>query len=256
MGRNLGVRETMARGVHVPNATVAPILDEEDILRAIVVGLDRRGAAPCAHGGVNGGVNGGAHAGKGHVIFTLSVRARKAAARNAAARNEPGGDPIGVGGLLPESRLQLVDLGNLGSDETRSRSILGGKRGEANRSFTALTRCLAAMVDAAPTLGSDECRTPRAPTVPYRDSKLTWLLRDALGGGIAEAGVHLRAFARNRNGGMRTTLLACCATDTHALPATINTLRFAQRCRHASVWSLTTPEHEEADRRDKFNCSY
>ena len=38
------------------------------------------------------------------------------------------------------------------------------------------------MVDAAPTLGSDECRTPRAPTVPYRDSKLTRILQSSLGG--------------------------------------------------------------------------
>lgn len=100
------------------------------------------------------------------------------------------------------------------------------------------------MAEAAPARAAAEIDNP-APAIPYRDSKLTWLLRDALGGGVAEAGDHIQTFAENRHGGMRTTVLACCATEPGALPATMNTLRFAQRCRHASVWSVLSNDEDD-----------
>ena len=69
--------------------------------------------------------------------------------------------------------------------------------------------------------------------MPYRDSKLTWLLRDALGGNPVPA----------RNA--RLSILAACELRQEALPATMATLRFAQRCRHARMWvaAAIDPRH-------------
>lgn len=129
-GRNLRVRETMARGVHVPSATVRPIAYEEDVMRALVVGLHNRGATTWRgeHAPFDPKQRqpGGGRDYCGHVIFTLSVRARTA------------GGGIDGSPALMESRLQLVDLGSAGTPKPGSRLP---KRNEASKSLVALSRC-------------------------------------------------------------------------------------------------------------------
>ena len=74
--RNLRVRESAAHGVLVPEAAQRLVEWEEDVMRALVLGLHQR--TP----------------GDSHLLFTLVVAAR---------------DELGE---LRESRLQLVDLGS------------------------------------------------------------------------------------------------------------------------------------------------
>ena len=193
-GRNLRVRESAAHGVYVPEAVHRLIEWEEDVMRALVLGLQNRtlalpyssnGAAP-AHG-------------SSHTIFTLTISVRT-----------PGGE-------LKESRLQLIDLG---SPETlRPGGGAGPSSTPAHRSLAALSNCITAQADGSG-LG-----------VPYRDSKLTWLLRDALGGNNVPAG------------NARLSILAACELRQESLPATMATLRFAQRCRHARIWMAIDPRH-------------
>ncbi len=54
----------------------------------------------------------------------------------------------------------------------------------------------------------------RAPHVPYRDSKLTMLLMEALGGNS------------------KTTLIICCNPEHDHSPETLSTLRFGERAKH------------------------
>ncbi|KAI5819190.1 hypothetical protein BZA77DRAFT_332268 [Pyronema omphalodes] len=77
------------------------------------------------------------------------------------------------------SRISLVDLA--GSERATSTGATGQrlKEGaEINRSLSTLGRVIAALAD----VGSGKSKKKGAAQVPYRDSVLTWLLKDSLGG--------------------------------------------------------------------------
>ena len=191
-GRGLRVRESAARGVHVPEATQRVIEWEEDVMRALVIGLQNRTSTSddAARGA--------------HVIFTLAVSRRRA------------------DGSTSDSSLQLVELG--ASELPRPGSAVGSLAA-ATKSVATLAKCLELMAE-----GTGSPGDPNPLGIPYRDSKLTWLLRDALGANVTADKVS------------HTSLLACCSGQPEKLPATISTLRFAHRCRHAHVWVATGPE--------------
>ena len=77
------------------------------------------------------------------------------------------------------SRISLVDLA--GSERATSTGATGArlKEGaEINRSLSTLGRVIAALAD----LSAGKTKKKAASMVPYRDSVLTWLLKDSLGG--------------------------------------------------------------------------
>ena len=90
-GRHLRVRESYLRGAHVPDAAERVIEWEEDIMRALVIGLQNRdaplamrsstaaGAAAAAGAGGDGG------GGAAHTIFTLTLRTGGGKGRGGAA---------------------------------------------------------------------------------------------------------------------------------------------------------------------------
>jgi kinesin family protein 1 len=76
------------------------------------------------------------------------------------------------------SKISLVDLA--GSERAASTGAQGGrlKEGAAiNKSLSALGNCISALADASKP-GIDKSKH----FIPYRDSVLTWLLRESLGG--------------------------------------------------------------------------
>jgi hypothetical protein len=108
----------------------------------------------------------------------------------------------------PPPMLTIVDLA--GSERVRRTGAAGERMNEAthiNSSLSALGNVIAAL------------RT-RSPHVPFRDSKLTFLLRDVL------------------QGPARVVVIACVSTDEADVSETLHTLQFAQRCR-ATALNLT-----------------
>ena len=73
-----------------------------------------------------------------------------------------------------------------------------------NQSLSALGNCINALVESRP-------------YVPFRDSKLTHLLRESLGGNT------------------KSTLIVCCSPHIFNLDETVGTLRFAQVMRASKV---------------------
>ena len=155
-----------------------------------------------------------------HCIFTLHV----------SARTTDGGHH--------ESVLQFVDVGAAEPPPLRSGGAAGrpgappgGRHGD--RSLGALSDCFSVMGETghghADSAERRRLESNDGPKIPYRASKLTWLLRDALGG------------AADFNRPMGTTVLACVSPAATCLPATLNTLRFASRCRHATMWVPPPP---------------
>ncbi|KZV47399.1 Kinesin heavy chain [Dorcoceras hygrometricum] len=109
-------------------------------------------------------------------------------------------------------KLILVDLA--GSEKADKTGAVGRVLEEAktiNKSLSALGNVINALTCAS---------TIRGNHIPYRDSKLTRILQDALGGDT------------------HTTLLCCCSPSPSNASETLSTLRFGSRARHVKASAL------------------
>lgn len=100
------------------------------------------------------------------------------------------------------SRLNLVDLA--GSERIAKTHATGQTLEEAkmiNQSLSSLGNCINALT------------TPGRTHIPFRDSMLTYLLKDSLGGNT------------------KTTLLVCCSSEAFNCEETVSTLLFAKRAK-------------------------
>ncbi|KAG1678195.1 hypothetical protein FOA52_016132 [Chlamydomonas sp. UWO 241] len=103
------------------------------------------------------------------------------------------------------SKLHLVDLA--GSERTKKSRVAGQRLKEAvniNQGLLGLGNVISALGD----------ESKRAAHVPYRDSKLTRLLQDSLGGNSV------------------TTMIACVSCGDDSIDETLNTLKYANRARN------------------------
>ena len=103
-------------------------------------------------------------------------------------------------------KLSLIDLA--GSERASRTENQGTRLVEAsniNRSLLALGNCINALVE------------KRRVFVPYRDSKLTRLLKDSLGGNC------------------RTVMIACISPEPSHYEETLNTLKYANRAKNIKI---------------------
>lgn len=139
-------------GVSVRNLEEAEARTPGEIFARLTRGVGRRRTAETLCN---------AHSSRSHSVFTLTVRAK--------TTSEEGEDLAVVG------KLNLVDLAgseNVGRSGANKSEIRSREAGEINKSLLTLGRVIAALVKEG----------VHSAHVPYRDSKLTRLLRDALGG--------------------------------------------------------------------------
>ncbi|KAK9819166.1 hypothetical protein WJX81_001387 [Elliptochloris bilobata] len=129
---------------------------------------------------------------RSHAIFTVTIE---------RADQAPQGGPA-TGGTIRVGKLNLVDLA--GSERQSATGAVGERLRESariNLSLSALGNVVSALVDG------------RTGHVPYRDSKLTRLLQDSLGGNT------------------RTVMLACVSPAPASAGETLSTLRYAHRAK-------------------------
>ncbi len=128
------------------------------------------------------------HSSRSHSVFSVTVHVKDVS---------PDGEEF-----VRCGKLNLVDLAG---SENISRSGAKEKRakeaGEINKSLVALGRVITALVD-------------KSAHVPYRDSKLTRLLRDALGGRC------------------KTCIIATVSPASHSVEETLSTLEYAHRAKN------------------------
>ncbi|PVD20409.1 hypothetical protein C0Q70_18563 [Pomacea canaliculata] len=115
--------------------------------------------------------------------------------------------PAKKGGVknVRQSQLNLVDLA--GSERQKDTNTVGirlKEAGKINKSLSILGNVIMSLVDIA---------HGRTRHVPYRDSKLTFLLRDSLGGNA------------------KTSIVACVHPDAKCFGETLSTLNFAKRAK-------------------------
>ena len=117
----------------------------------------------------------------------------------------------GIDYEIKYSKLSLVDLaGSERASATQNRGIRLIEGANINRSLLTLGNCINALCDAV-------AKGIKKPYIPYRDSKLTRLLKDSLGGNA------------------RTVMIANVSPSINTFDDTYNTLKYANRAKNITV---------------------
>ncbi|GFN80030.1 kinesin-like protein kif15, partial [Plakobranchus ocellatus] len=176
--QGLHLRENMNKGVFVDGLIEQVICNPTDAYQVLVVGMLNRRVA---------GTSMNRESSRSHAVFTVTIESKE--------------DIDGVQNIRT-SQLNLVDLA--GSERQRDTNT-GGTRlkeaGSINKSLSVLGNVIMSLVDIS---------HGKKRHIPYRDSKLTFLLRDSLGGNT------------------KTRMIACVHPDSRCFGETLSTLNFAR----------------------------
>ena len=182
------IREHPKQGIFVDGQTIKPVASPEEILALISSGNDQRKTAATLMN---------ASSSRSHAIFQLYVAEQRTMIINGVTSAEAG----------KSCRMNLVDLA--GSERSATTGAQGEQAEQAkyiNLSLTTLGRVIDVLADVS--------KNPLSPArPPYRDSKLTYLLKDSLGGNS------------------KTVMLAAVSPSAMNTEETISTLRYASRAR-------------------------
>ncbi|MCL7045771.1 hypothetical protein MKW94_028005, partial [Papaver nudicaule] len=178
---NLQLREDIRKGVHVENLTEYEVTTVKDVVELLLQGAANRKMAA---------TNMNSESSRSHSVFTCVIESRW---------------DMDSTTHLRFGRLNLVDLA--GSERQKSSGAEGERLKEAaniNKSLSTLGLVIMTLVDLA---------HGKHRHVPYRDSRLTFLLQDSLGGNS------------------KTTIIANISPSTCSANETLSTLKFAQRAK-------------------------
>ncbi|KAJ8323807.1 hypothetical protein O5D80_007692 [Batrachochytrium dendrobatidis] len=179
-GKKLDIKERPDTGVYVKDLSTFVIKDVDEMDQLMSVGNKNRSV---------GFTEMNATSSRSHSIFSITVEA--------AEIGEDGEEKLRAG------KLHLVDLA--GSERQSKTGATGDRLKEAtkiNLSLSALGNVISALVDG------------KSSHIPYRDSKLTRLLQDSLGGNA------------------KTLMVATISPANYNYDETLSTLRYANRAKH------------------------
>jgi hypothetical protein len=185
--RGYAIREDKVKGVCVPGASDVIVSEEEEVLGLLWEGAKNRAVSA---------TDMNEHSSRSHTIFQFVVEIEMKAEE---------GQPR----LISRSKLNLVDLA--GSETMKANKIasLSEKRIQELTSINQSLSCLGNCIRALSQAGRSH--------VPYRDSKLTRLLQDSLGGNT------------------KTTFIVTISPGMDAYAETLSTLQFADRAKRVVV---------------------
>ncbi|XP_075660017.1 kinesin-like protein KIN-1 [Castanea sativa] len=176
---NIQIKESKIQGILLSGATEMSIIDPAEALQSLSAGVANRAVGETQMNMASS---------RSHCIYIFTVQ------------QELTGDK-----RMKTGKLVLVDLA--GSEKVEKTGAEGRALEEAkmiNKSLSSLGNVINALT----------CGSGRANHIPYRDSKLTRILQDALGGNS------------------RTALLCCCSPSVFNASESLSTLRFGARAKH------------------------
>ncbi|XP_053573646.1 kinesin-like protein KIF7 [Bombina bombina] len=145
-----------------------------------------------------------AHSSRSHTIFTVTMEQRKNVCRVTRTTNEENDSVLGFGQVL-SSKFHFVDLA--GSE----RIVKTGNYGERLKESIQINTGLLALGNVISALGDPKRKSSH---IPYRDSKITRILKDSLGGNA------------------KTVMIACISPSASDFAETLNTLNYASRAQN------------------------
>ncbi|PON33439.1 Kinesin-like protein [Parasponia andersonii] len=181
--RNLQIREDVKSGIYVENLTEECVRTMEDVNKLLTKGLSNRRT---------GATSINAESSRSHTVFTCVLESRCKSTDGMSS--------------FKTSRINLVDLA--GSERQKLTGAAGERLKEAgniNRSLSQLGNLINILAEIS--------QTGKQRHIPYRDSRLTFLLQESLGGNAKLA-------------------MVCAISPTQSCKSeTFSTLRFAQRAK-------------------------
>eukprot|EP00029_Vermamoeba_vermiformis_P010617 TRINITY_DN5621_c0_g1_i1.p1 TRINITY_DN5621_c0_g1~~TRINITY_DN5621_c0_g1_i1.p1 ORF type:complete len:1483 (-),score=519.00 TRINITY_DN5621_c0_g1_i1:38-4486(-) len=177
----LQIRDDVKKGIFVENLVEEAVSTADQAYRLLKYGATNRHVGKTAMNETSS---------RSHSVFTIYIQSKETKAGVTAVKY---------------SRLHLIDLA--GSERQKSTEATGLRLKEAgniNKSLSVLGNVIRALVEVAN--GRDQF-------VHYRDSKLTFLLKDSLGGNS------------------KTSIIATISPSDKCLGETLSTLKFAQRAK-------------------------
>ncbi|KAM1746993.1 hypothetical protein ACFX11_013572 [Malus domestica] len=181
--KSLQIREDVKSGVYVENLTEECVRTMKDVTQLLIKGLSNRRT---------GSTSINAESSRSHTVFTCVVESQ--------CKN------VANGTSFKTSRINLVDLA--GSERQKLTGAAGERLKEAgniNRSLSQLGNLINILAEIS--------QTGKQRHIPYRDSRLTFLLQESLGGNAKLA-------------------MVCAISPTQGCKSeTFSTLRFAQRAK-------------------------
>ncbi|KAM0260729.1 hypothetical protein ACHAQJ_002645 [Trichoderma viride] len=200
----LKIRESPTEGPYVKDLTEVPVRNIHEIMRYMKVGDASRTVASTKMNDTSS---------RSHAVFTIMLK---------QIHHDMETDET----TERSSRIRLVDLA--GSERAKSTEATGARLREGsniNKSLATLGRVIAALA------GPKQLRSgKRKDVVPYRDSILTWLLKDSLGGNS------------------KTAMIACIAPSDY--DETLSTLRYADQAKRIRTRAKVNQDHISSAERD------
>jgi hypothetical protein len=200
----LKIRESPTEGPYVKDLTEVPVRNIQEILRYMKNGDSSRTTASTKMNDTSS---------RSHAVFTIMLK---------QIHHDMETDET----TERSSRIRLVDLA--GSERAKATEATGARLREGsniNKSLTTLGRVIAALADPKHRSGK---RTKDI--VPYRDSILTWLLKDSLGGNS------------------KTAMIACIAPSDYE--ETLSTLRYADQAKRIRTRAVVNQDQISTAERD------
>jgi len=202
---SLPIREDSNGGVVVAGLTHVPVSSVHEALQVLKIGTKHRTTASTLMNRTSS---------RSHAVFTISLTRTVSTPSSSevmavGANNSNGVKPVEV---TTTSKLTFVDLA--GSERMKKTGAEGERAREGikiNEGLLALGNVINALADES-VVNSENNNSPLH--VPYRQSKLTRLLQDALGGNS------------------QTLFLACVSPADCNLSETLSTLKYANRARN------------------------
>ncbi|KAF4673479.1 hypothetical protein FOL47_010532 [Perkinsus chesapeaki] len=211
--KDLSVMEHPSLGVYVKDVTEVVVRSAEDIERMLEYGLKRR---------AEGATNMNAHSSRSHAVFRIKLECKHR------------------GGPTVTSRVNLIDLAG---SERQVKSGASGMRlreaGAINQSLSALGMVIKQLSDASSRRvetsgsGSSSSSSSSVPSngvaawIPFRSSKLTFLLKDSL------------------VGNSKTFMIACISPASTEAEETLSTLRFASSVKKIKTVAKVNVDHKD-----------
>ena len=193
---NLKVRESPQLGVHVAGLSRHTVTNTDAVEKVIDDGTGNRTVAATKYN---------SESSRSHAVFEVHIQQKY--------KDEASGEE-----MQSKTKIALVDLaGSERSDKLGSVGKALQEGNNINKSLTVLGRCIKALVEKAN-------KPKKKVNVPFRESVLTWYLRESL------------------SGNARTTMLACCSPAASNEEETLSTLRYA-----ASAKNIKTAAKKNED---------
>lgn len=189
---NLRVREHPLLGPYVEDLSKLAVQSYEDIGKLIDEGNKARTVAA---------TNMNETSSRSHAVFTIIFTQKKY-----DATTKMTGERV--------SKISLVDLaGSERADSTGAKGTRLKEGANINKSLTTLGKVISALAEVSADLGKSSKKKKKTDFIPYRDSVLTWLLRENLGGNS------------------KTAMIAALSPADINFDETLSTLRYADRAK-------------------------